>query len=156
MEDRLLTNLPIIPLDAIQQISIIIPHYQSANQTFHIANPLNNNKVKIQSYKSLQHLTKNQPQNYYIPPQPIPPQQISIIIPHYQSAHQTFHIANLLNNNKVKIQTPENLAKIDNALIEAFVAKNNIFALKILFYIAKMKIEIDIKNSHSILAGQDY
>ena len=44
---------------------------------------------------------------------------------------------------KLKPQTPENLAKIDNALIEAFVAKNNIFALKILFYIAKMKIELD-------------
>ena len=47
---------------------------------------------------------------------------------------------------KLKAQTPENLAKIDNALIEAFVAKNNIFALKILFYIAKMKIELDIKE----------
>ena len=47
---------------------------------------------------------------------------------------------------KLKPQTPENLAKIDNALIEAFVSKNNLFALKILFYIAKMKIELDIGN----------
>jgi plasmid replication initiation protein len=47
---------------------------------------------------------------------------------------------------KLKPQTPENLAKIDNALIEAFVSKNNLFALKILFYIAKMKIELDIKE----------
>ena len=43
---------------------------------------------------------------------------------------------------KLKAQTPENLAKIDNALIEAFVAKNNLFALKKLFYIVKMKINI--------------
>lgn len=47
---------------------------------------------------------------------------------------------------KLKPQTPENLAKIDNALIEAFVAKNNLFALKILFYLAKTKIELDIQE----------
>jgi hypothetical protein len=96
MEDRLLTNLPIIPLDAIQQISIIIPHYQSVHQTFHIANLLNNNKVKIQSYKSLQHLTKNQPQNYYLPPQPIPPQQLD----------GTEYFIHFLLTNKIPPSTP--------------------------------------------------
>lgn len=47
---------------------------------------------------------------------------------------------------KLQAQKPENLAKIDNALIEAFVSKNNLFALKILFYLAKGKIEIDSKT----------
>ena len=47
---------------------------------------------------------------------------------------------------KLKAQKVGNLAKIDNAIIEAFVSKNNLFALKILFYLAKTKIEINNKD----------
>lgn len=49
-----------------------------------------------------------------------------------------------------KPQDKNNLAKISNSLIEAFVSKNNLGALKILFYIAKGKIEIDEREIREI------
>lgn len=52
---------------------------------------------------------------------------------------------------KNKPQDKNNLAKISNSLIEAFVSKNNLGALKILFYIAKGKIEIDDREIREIL-----
>lgn len=41
-----------------------------------------------------------------------------------------------------KVKEPQQLCKIDNQLIEAFVKKGNLPALKILFYIASTNIEI--------------
>lgn len=76
MEDRLLTNLPIIPLKAITQISIIIPEHTIEQETFHLANLLNNTKVKTQTYTSIKHITKNQPTPFHTPTQPIPKQQL--------------------------------------------------------------------------------
>lgn len=49
-----------------------------------------------------------------------------------------------------KPQDKNNLAKISNSLIEAFVSKNNLVALKILFYIARGKIEIDEREIRDI------
>lgn len=49
-----------------------------------------------------------------------------------------------------KPQDNSNLAKISNSLIEAFVSKNNLGALKILFYIARGKIEIDDRELRDI------
>lgn len=49
-----------------------------------------------------------------------------------------------------KPQDKNNLAKISNSLVESFVSKNNLGALKILFYIAKGKIEIDDREIREI------
>lgn len=53
---------------------------------------------------------------------------------------------------KSKKKTPDNnLAKISNSLIEAFVKKNNLGALKILFYISKTKISVNDSELTSII-----
>lgn len=60
-----------------------------------------------------------------------------------------------LRRKKLLPQLPQNLAKIDNALIEAFVAKNNMFALKILFYLAKSNIEVNEDKLRAIILKVD-
>ena len=52
-----------------------------------------------------------------------------------------------LRREKEKKKNPTNIAKISNALVEALVQKNNLGALKVIFYIAKS----DIKRQDSEL-----
>jgi plasmid replication initiation protein len=51
-----------------------------------------------------------------------------------------------LRRKKEENNNPKNVAKISNALVEAFVQKNNLGALKIMFYIARSNITIEEDN----------
>ena len=49
-------------------------------------------------------------------------------------------------NKNTKSSSPNNLAKISNSLVEGFVRKNNLTALKILFYISSISLQTPIKT----------
>ena len=49
-------------------------------------------------------------------------------------------------NKNTKSSSPNNLAKISNSLVECFVRKNNLTALKILFYISSISLQTPIKT----------